>query len=244
MVARTVWHPDDRVEQIPRQPKGNRCFGGRRPSGDATLSSPVQLHLDDDTASALADLLPVLGCGEEAAALAFSALADDRALASTKREQLRQIAHDERVHDAIIEGLRRALPAVAPAPAQSAAARRFHYSLRAGGADLHLARIAALDAGVCTILSCLLRPCRPLAREATVAAALRRIRRDEARHVAIARAIALERSPAARLREAAAVARVGLAALVADHGPALERLGVDAHSLARTLARLPDGLLV
>ena len=89
-----------------------------------------------------------------------------------------------------------------------------------------------------------MRPCGPLAGEARVATALRRVRRDEARHVAIARTIALDRAPGARLRDAAAAARVGVAGMVGDYGSAFEQLGVDAHLLARELARLPDGLLV
>jgi hypothetical protein len=201
---------------------------------------PVTLH--GDAAHALALLLPTLGCGEEAAVMAFSALARDRTLLPDDRVQLRAIADDESVHDALINEMRRALPPVTPSRAHAAATRRFHMALQTGGIAVHLARIAALDAGVCTILSRLLRPGAPLVRDAVVARVLHRIHRDEARHVAVSRRIALAMCAPPPLRDAAAAARSGLADIVDRQGEAFERLGVDMGVLVRDLARLPNGL--
>ncbi len=218
-----------------------RCFRALAPHRALVLETP--LGLDEKAAQALARLLPILGCGEEAATLAFAALARDRTLSDADRLQLRAIADDELVHDALIDALRRALPDVVLAKAHSAATRRFHIGLRSGGTDLHLARIAALDAGVCTILSRLLKRGGAISCEPTLAAILRRIRRDESRHVAVSRRLALARSPAPALRAAAAFARSGLAAIIAEECAAFEDLGVDAGALVRDLERLPNGLL-
>src|SRR6266404_4645600 len=67
------------------------------------------VQLSADSASALAELLQVLGCGEESAALTFDYLGrscQERSL----RSALAQIAADEREHQILLAGLSAALP--------------------------------------------------------------------------------------------------------------------------------------
>lgn len=214
------------------------CFAlpGRR------AAQPCTVSLDYGAASALAKLLPLLGCGEEAAVLGFERLADREDLPSDLRAALRTIANDERVHDSLLRGLQTALPRHRPDLAARNIARRFHIGLQAGGVATHLAQIAGIDAAVCTVLSRLLRPSAPLARDPIVAGLLCHIRRDEVRHVSVSRAFAgamIERRTAS---DAAAEARAGLAGLLALGGSSFERLGVDPDRLGRDVRSLPDGL--
>ena len=191
---------------------------------------------------ALADLAPLLGCGEEAAALAFDGLArgnEDPAAANA----LRVIGEEERFHDSLIAGLRDALPAPQAGAMWLRTARRFHASLGAGGTTSHLARIAALDSAVCLVLSRLTGQGTPIARDRALAAVLTRIRDDEARHVKVSRRLALARGEAGPLREIAAEARVALASSLALAAPSFEILGVDPATLIADIAALPEGLL-
>lgn len=129
-----------------------------------TIVSSVlpSLELSDGARIALAQLLPLLGCGEEAAALAFDVLAeadDDAADA----EALRTIAEEERVHDALLRSLADQLdpPAIRTGNLVERS-RRFQQSMSRGDSTDHLARIAALDSAVCLIISKLLKPGAPL----------------------------------------------------------------------------------
>jgi hypothetical protein len=215
------------------------CF---RITGRLALPGTLQVCLRDREAQALAELLPLLGCGEEAAAMAFDALADalPHPLA---RPALEQIAGDERVHDALLTRLRRSLPAPLEARTTLAASRRFHVRLGVGGTAAHLARIAALDSAVCTILSRLIRRGTAVAADPVIAGIFCNIRNDEARHVALSRRLALAGGGAAKLRDIGAATRGSLADILSLAAPAFDALGVDPDALDRTLRRLPDGLL-
>ncbi|WP_232281126.1 3-oxoacyl-ACP synthase [Novosphingobium nitrogenifigens] len=189
-------------------------------------------------AQALADLLPLLACGEEAAAIAFVRLAQrqEGTLAAT----LAAIGVEEDVHQALLAALGEMLPEPDRGGEQRRVARRFHQSLAADGPLVHLARIAAVDAATCTILSRMLARGRPLARDPRTFALFSQIRADEARHVASARAAVAGQGD---FRSAAAEARAGLARLIASGGEAFERLGVDPDRLVRDVGVLPQGLV-
>lgn len=159
------------------------------------------------------------------------------------RTILRRIADDERRHDSMLSGLREALPHYVQDPAIRDRARQLHLDLSRGGAVLHLASIAGLDAAVCTILSRLLRPGLPLSGSATIRSVLSQIRGDETRHVLVSRNIALAAPDRQAVRGAAAEARAGLAELLACGADAFEALGVDPDRLVRDIAALPNGLL-
>ena len=155
---------------------------------------------------------------------------------------LRAIAAEERIHDRLMHQLAASLPPASPARAIRAA-RIMHLRLSTGGAAAHLGRIAALDAAVCTILSRLLRPGLPITADPLAHRLLSHVRRDEARHVALARKLALAGGVSAALRDDCADARCALAAVLAIETDAFEALEVDPDTLIRDVCRLPDGLL-
>jgi hypothetical protein len=218
------------------------CFGisGYLPAAPVRIEAPVRLT--DDAAEALAVLVMLLGCGEEAAAMAFDGLSGSPEF-HIESGALATIAGEERVHDALLRGLRSALPAAANTERLLAQARRFHIRLQAGGPIAHLARIAALDAAVCLILSRLTRDRGAIARDPAICDLLRRIRDDEVRHVAVARQLVLQHGGTTALRDTAAAARHALADTLSLASAAFDRLLVDPAALDRRIRQLPDGLL-
>lgn len=220
--------------------RGVFCFGTGR---DIRPAGTLSLRLADRHAEALALLVPLIGCGEEAATLAFQGLAG-RTTSRAAASALRHIAEEEQVHDGLLKQLAGALPFNPSSGALQVAARRYHIRLMRGGADMHLARIAALDSAVCTILTRFIDRRRPLGREATTAALFGRIRNDEARHVAVSRRLAMVSGSIPALREGAAAARVALADILRLGSGAFETLDVDPDALDCAVRRLPDGLLV
>jgi hypothetical protein len=212
------------------------CF----PVPSRLAAIPVAVCLDDEHGAALAHLLSLLGCGEQAACLAFDRLG---AGIAAQRQALASIADDERVHDALVRGLLDQLPTVQTDDAAHTAMRRVHCRLGQSDETLQCAGIAALDSAVCTLLSALLRNQTAFPASDGAGAVLRRIRDDEARHVMITREIALTSSRHSMIRDAGARARQELGAalaLAADH---FEQLGFDPDTLLRAIVRLPDGLL-
>jgi hypothetical protein len=218
------------------------CFGR------ASRALTIQPFEIDGTLSArhqegLAALLPILGCGEEAATLAFGGLAEAVEDDPAGRAALASIAKDEDRHDRLILSLRAGLP---PPPDQREIlrrARRFHIDLGRGGTAFRLARIAALDSAVCTVLGRLLHRNAALACAPMVHGALSAIWRDEAHHVAVSRRLALARADGTILRPLASQAREALADILLLDGSALDSLDVDPMRLARDVRRLPVGLL-
>ncbi|MGJ3649183.1 3-oxoacyl-ACP synthase [Sphingomonas sp. GlSt437] len=209
----------------------------------ATLA-PVAIavpRLGDAQAEALAVLVPLLGCGEEAAALAFDGLADaaDDDLAAPA---LALIADEERVHEQLLSALAAALPPTDRQPQLMRAARRFHIDLGRGSGAEHLARIAGIDAAVCTILSRMLRPDAAIGADPVTRALFGRIHRDEARHVRVSRTLARSLGSARANADVAAGAREALAGVLGLAGAAFDTLGVDPDALLRDIGRLPDGL--
>ncbi|MBV8972092.1 MAG: 3-oxoacyl-ACP synthase [Sphingomonadaceae bacterium] len=197
-------------------------------------------RLDDAAREGLAELVPLLGCGEEAASLAFdriAAVADD-ALATAA---LDTIAREEEGHEVLICALAQALGPVPPSAAVRRA-KRMHISFGRGSPALHLARITALDSGLCLVLGRLLAPGRPLAADPISGGVLTRIRRDETRHVRLSRRLAAERAAGAPLLAVAAEARAVFADVLSLGGAALERLDTDPDRLFADLRAVPRGL--
>jgi hypothetical protein len=211
----------------------------------APIAQPfaIDASLSTRHAEALAALLPILGCGEEAATLAFGAIASTIHKDPVGCAALTHIAQDEERHDDLIMRLRAGLP---PPPDQSAIlrkARHFHIKLGRGDIPTRLAAIAGLDSAVCVILARLLHRNGALARTPTIHAALSSIHRDEARHVAVSRNLALARADASSLRPIATQARRGLADVLTLAGDSFERLEVDTTVLLCDVRRLPTRLL-
>jgi demethoxyubiquinone hydroxylase (CLK1/Coq7/Cat5 family) len=207
-----------------------------------------EAHYDQSTlksahAEALAKLIPLLGCGEEAATLAFDSLSRATTDAMA-RYALHAIALEEREHDMLLRNLAQTLPCVLLPADTRRAVRKFHLGLRRGGYTLHLARIAAIDAAVCTILSRLLRKGGPLAADKSAHATLKRIHSDEARHVRVARRLASFDTDRHTLCTVAVAAREALADIVGGGADAFEVLGVDPKRLIQDIVQLPNGMFV
>ena len=219
----------------------DRCFPALAARPPVRFAHPPTLT--DAESAGLADLLALLGCGEEAAAIAFHRLAERGKFAPGTQAALRLISDEEQVHDAWLTGLASKLPPPTLLSETQAAARRFHARLGRGTPAEHLARIAAIDAAVCMILSRLIAPRTALRADRAVTQLISRIRHDESRHVAVARNVVIESGMATQLRDTAAHARWSLGQLIAPFGSAFETLGVDPDRLAGNIAHMPNGLL-
>lgn len=202
---------------------------------DATLTMRQQ--------DGLAALLPILGCGEEAATLAFDGLAASLTDDLEAHLALAAIAVDEDRHDRLILSLRTALPPPPDVRVALRQARRFHIDLGRGSTAFRLAKIAALDSAVCMVLGRLLHRNAALACAPRIHKALSAIWHDESHHVSVSRRLALARADAATLRPLAVAARYALADILLLAGPAFDSLEVDPMVLARDVRRLPAGLL-
>ena len=185
--------------------------------------------LPHDVAIALSNALPFLRCGEESAVHAFGRRLAGIARNSPAAEQaaLNAITDDEARHATWLEALAAALPAPDRAPQPDAMAAFFRRMLTRDPA-LHFARIAALDLAVCAILQPLVGAGSALAAAPDVIDGLRAIRRDEARHVRVARDCARRLGLGAAQQHALDLAlRDELASLLAPVRASLRRLGID-----------------
>lgn len=172
-----------------------RCLSARGKSKEIyaanetrTLNTLNLCALSEPEKQALANLMPLLICGEESATFVFDDLAKVLAdkLSEAHIKDLNSITQDEVRHSDHLEILRDHLPA----PLDRRAVYRvavFLKVLKSNDAILQLSLLAALDAAVCQLLSALLRPETPLSNCTQVAHMLSRIQLDEARHVRITR---------------------------------------------------------
>jgi hypothetical protein len=190
-------------------------------------------ELSEVEIAALGRLLPILLCGEESAFQVF--WREGRRIPNTQvsrtRALARRIAAEELQHERLLQELRSYCPV--PDDIASTLARTRHFFLRMASRDpaVHFAMVAALDSGVCVILSAL---AKPLSRATVLVEILNRIRSDEARHVRFSRQHSYELGVSTSLLADTAVrVRSELAALIHPFGNAFEDLGVDADRLFR-----------
>jgi hypothetical protein len=198
--------------------------------------------LTDSCAGALAELLPLLLCGEESAALAFGAGGTRAALTPAASAELERIRREEVVHGLLLQRLQTGLP---PAPLDAplrSRMRRFFVTLADPRPGRYFARIAGLDSAVCLLLGALRSQRSPLVADPTIAAAFARIHRDEASHVDAARRIALAYAPAALALDVATETRVRLVKLLRERGAVFDKLGVDADRLLARLGTVSAGV--
>ena len=216
------------------------CFRLPNQPSDRT---PVQAPLDLTAphAEALTELLQVFACGEESAAIAFAHLAGTQADAVT-RQALSVIAAEESGHEILLRGLRDRLPDPVPDIGLRKALIRFYGGLRFDDAGEHLAGIAALDSGVCAIVSAMLRHGAPMARQSRAAPVFARIHREEGGHVRLSRTLARDLCGPRRAMDVAIRTRESLAGVLALRGSAFEALGVDPDHLFARVRRPPPGL--
>jgi demethoxyubiquinone hydroxylase (CLK1/Coq7/Cat5 family) len=181
---------------LQRSPSRGLCFARRTSTPrttefDRTLADDASRDIEAlpiHVGAALATLLRFLLCGEESATHVFGdSLA--RSVTEAERVSLEAIAEEEAAHAWLIGRWIAKLPE-SPTAFDPIASRRFFRRLQTRYHALHFARIAALDALVCRILSRLIRGAA-LAPYPALRAGLARIRSDEIDHVRIALAHAL-----------------------------------------------------
>ena len=190
-----------------------------------------------DPAHATDALIGLLRLGEHLAEGAFDRIA--RAFTGTPLQRyqatLACIADDESRHDRWLSNLTRE-----HAPTRmDRKARRFFVALRDSDPGIHLARIASLDGCVCQIVTRVVGgPATKLLPQPLVEV-LKAIRSDEARHVRIARRLALESgTQLAQLNDIDDDTRAAFAAVLVRYVDEFERLGVDSNRLIRGINRV------
>jgi hypothetical protein len=220
---------------------GPVCFGRHRQSTTQD-GIGVRLRLRAVHADALAELLPILLCGEESAALAMDRIGSSVRGEREMRDALARIARDEMEHQTLLQRTRAVLPQPPHDPELSAAMRRFFMQLASRDPATHCARIAAVDAAVCLLLAALRNRRGPIAMEPTLNAVVGRIHRDEARHVAVTSRYATELAGSQDVTEVAVEARFRLSRLLERRAVAMEGLGVDPDQLFQRLRAVPLAL--
>jgi hypothetical protein len=190
---------------------------------------------------ALAELVQILLCGEESAALAFDVLARNRRRQGDAIEltaALTRIAADEREHERMLLALARTLPTMNNSAQLEAAANQFFRGLDCRDVGEHFTRIAALDSAVCLLLATFRK-----AQPALFGSALQRILPDEARHVAVANNYARRLTTPHVREEQAAATRHGLGELLSARAHCFEALQIDPDRLLARLRQLPRFLV-
>jgi hypothetical protein len=193
------------------------------------------LKLSESQVTALGQLLPSLLCGEESSFHVFwreghrvsnVQIGHSEALAN-------QIAIEELEHERLLQDLRGCCPVPNDVASTLVRTRRFFLRMASRDPAIHFARVAALDSGVCVILSSLVRP---LSRATALIEIFDRIRSDEARHVRFSRRHSYELgADTSLLANTAARIRGELVALLYPLGNSFEDLGLDADHLFRRL---------
>jgi rubrerythrin len=171
----------------------------------------------------LANCLPFLACGEESAVHAFSSSLLKH-VTIEEQVEMNAIAEDELRHAMWLTSLKNALPEPSLTLPQDAMTRFFKRLLTKKPA-LHFARVAALDYSVCKILVPLIRENAGLQLAPQVKEGLISIMKDEARHVQIAKNMAIKLGMnAAELEHVNAQIHQELMQLLKPITPCLKRL--------------------
>ena len=191
----------------------------------------------DPQAYALAELVNVLAFGEDSAAVTFEHIAN-RCSGAGLYTTLKGIAADETRHQLWLIRLQQSLPLLTPDQAYVKRLRRFFSRLAHEDLQVHFARIFALDSAACQLLATVQSRCPP-ALATAVTAIFSRIRRDEARHVGIARQAAGPLLGTSRGKDLVMEVREGLIQVLADRAMAFETLCVDPDRLFSRLRRAP-----
>lgn len=160
----------------------------------------------------------------------------DGALLASQRALCR-IAMDEAGHGWMLNRLRDKLPRSHKLEV-ARAMRRFLVRLGGCAPAVHFARISALDACTCTIMTAVLRHAPEVARNPCLAHVFIRIRGDEARHVRISRRHAIVLGLSQRqLQEETSNVRASLVDLLEPAGDVFEGIGVAPERLFKRLLR-------
>ena len=200
------------------------------------------IRTSTQSAEALAEVLPILLCGEESATISFSGLRDTAYIPATLRAALASIAIDERRHESLLWGIRRALPLPQRTPESLLRVRRFFMSIGSREIGRYLAQIAGLDSAVCTLLGHFRARRGPLASDQALQERFTRIHADEARHVATTRYWAMQYCTRDQADVASQQIRRALVRLLTPYADSFEVLGVDCDRILPRLRQLPSGL--
>ena len=247
--SRLCWHANcysiaviadpARIDKSISLPVQHACFAV---TGGCNRQMTMKLQLSARHCEALAELLPVLLCGEESAVLAFGGYVGSAQLQAAARKEFYAIQTDEERHATWLQRLKLALPAARADAGLLRQVRRFFATMREPQLGAHLARIAALDSAACVVLGALRRRGGAIRTDRTLSNLFALIHRDEVRHVAIAHRYARLMCDAGDLRSLAADTRAGLCRLLARRADALEQLEVCPDALLQRLVKLPRNL--
>jgi hypothetical protein len=179
--------------------------------------------------------LPSLLCGEESSFHVFwrEGHRGSNVQIGHSEASANQIAIEELEHERLLQDLRGCCPVPNDVARTLVRTRRFFLRMASRDPAVHFARVAALDSGVCVILSSLVKP---LSRATALVEIFNRIRSDEARHVRFSRRHSYELgADTSLLANTAARIRGELVALLYPLGNSFEDLGLDADHLFRRL---------
>jgi len=194
-----------------------------------------------DHDEAVARLLGLLRTGEQSAELAFGRMARRVSPVAGAQAQhtLAGIAADEARHDRMLVTGAAAASVVAIRP--EAAVRRFFVGLQSRELGIHLARVAALDGCVCQVLAGVLSANVRARLPPPLVAALVTIRRDEGRHVRVARdLVGAIGTPPATVHDVDLATRHAFSGVLASFDASLSALGLDVDALSRRVQRHAD----
>lgn len=181
-------------------------------------------------------LLGLLRFGELSAAASFGRMLRGRSAHTSDKivDALAPVAADERKHERWLIDFCERQAVVTLAPPRPV--RRFFASLAGGDLAVHLARIAALDGCVCQTLGQVLRP--DATRDSTLGHLLQSIRRDEAHHVAVARALARQLGVShERMVELDGETRHSFARVLEHYRASFDAMAIDTEALTRRIRR-------
>lgn len=215
------------------------CFKIKRDLEESIL---ISHKLQNHYSKALSELIPILSCGEESAALIFNNLANILEEKSEARQKLLLISQEEIVHEKMLRSLANSLPP----PKKDLKLRRkvklFFLSIQSTDLGKHFAQIAALDSGVCIILSHLRRKNGPIYKEKAINNILSTIHREEARHAAISIDFAKKTLSKESLRNIFLQTRFKLNDLIINRKSSFETLKVNSTQLGEDLLEIPQFL--
>ncbi|HEY0801629.1 MAG TPA: hypothetical protein VGD54_12355, partial [Steroidobacteraceae bacterium] len=185
---------------------------------------------------AAASCLALMRAGEQSAAQAFARIVHRLTPGEFAHagQAVTQMIADEERHDVLLAECATALPAVTA----DLGARHFFRRLETREPGVHLARISALDACSCQLLSRMLGPVPRTSLSARLITTLSSIRRDEGAHVRSTRRLALDFGvEVGGFREIAHGVRHSFAALLRTRAAYFEALGVDSDGMIRCIER-------
>ena len=220
-----------------------RCFKRQVP---ATVADPWvtrwQQQFNDHSMSlpstvmeSLGQLMPLLMCGEQSAALVFNREAD-RTHSQRSSQLFREIEAEEVVHDDALQTIYSNLPVSKQEAEIKRRAKRFYVAMGSVNAPAEelFARIQHLDSCVCAIMDGVEKG--KIGKQHPFAHVFRRVKQDEARHVGVSRQhLQWMGSDRQRISELGIEIRSQLIELIRPDTDHWEAIGVDWDKLERQI---------